>query len=114
MRALLLGVLLAIAVAAPAQAAQRKQPPIPVIGIGEQNPEMFASPYFRALGVKHVRVITAWDSLRHRWSRDRWTTTCSPRATPACRCCSASATRAARSTRCAAACRACACSPGSS
>ena len=31
---------------------------------------MFASPYFRALGVKHVRVITAWDSLRHRWSRD--------------------------------------------
>ena len=41
-----------------------------MIGIGEQNPEMFASPYFRALGVKHVRVITAWDSLRHRWSRD--------------------------------------------
>ena len=71
MRALLLGVLLAIAVAAPAQAAQRKPPPIPVIGIGEQNPEMFASPYFRALGVKHVRVITAWDSLRHRWSRDQ-------------------------------------------
>jgi len=71
MRALLLGVLLAIAVAAPAQAAQRKQPPIPVIGIGEQNPEMFASPYFRALGVRHARVITAWDSLRHRWSRDQ-------------------------------------------
>ena len=75
MRALLLGLLLALAVAAPASAAPadaaRKKPlPIPVIGIGEQNPEIFSSPYFSALNVKHVRVITAWDSLRHKWSRD--------------------------------------------
>ncbi len=75
MRALLLGLLLALAVAAPASAAPadaaRKKPlPIPVIGIGEQNPEMFSNPYFSALKVKHVRVITAWDSLRHKWSRE--------------------------------------------
>ena len=73
MRAVLLAAVLALAAAAPApaMAPKDKQRPIPVIGIGEQNPEMFASPYFRALGVKHVRVITAWDSLRHRWSRDQ-------------------------------------------
>ena len=74
MRPLLLTVLLALAVAAPAsaapmQSAPPKPSPIPVIGIGEQNPEMFASPYFKALKIKHVRVVTAWDSLRHRWSR---------------------------------------------
>jgi hypothetical protein len=76
MRALLLAALLTLAAAAPAAAApalqsapQKKQWPIPVVGIGEQNPEMFTSPYFKALKVKHVRVVTAWDSLRHRWSR---------------------------------------------
>ena len=69
-RALVLAALLALAVAAPASAAsQKRQWPIPVIGIGEQSPAMFANPYFKALKVKHVRVITAWDSLRHRWSR---------------------------------------------
>ena len=75
MRALLLAVLVSLAAAAPAaaapaDAAQKRPRPIPVIGIGEQNPEMFGSPYFKALGVRHVRVITAWDSLRHKWSRD--------------------------------------------
>jgi hypothetical protein len=72
MRAVLLAALLALVLAAPAQAAPAKQAgkwPIPVVGIGEQNPEMFSSPYFKALKVKHVRVVTAWDSLRHRWSR---------------------------------------------
>jgi hypothetical protein len=69
MRALLLAALLVLAAAAPASAVQKKQLPIPVIGIGEQSPEIFSSPYFRALGVRHVRVITAWDSLRHSWSR---------------------------------------------
>jgi len=67
-RALLLATLLAAAFAAPAGAAA-KPAPIPVVGIGEQSPEMFSNPYFTALGVEHVRVITAWDSLRHRWSR---------------------------------------------
>ena len=66
----------------PPRRRRRRQPPIPVIGIGEQSPEMFANPYFKALDVKHVRVITAWDSLRHTLvARRRSTTTWSPRAT---------------------------------
>jgi hypothetical protein len=74
MRAILIAALLALFLVAPAQAAPAKETskkawPIPVVGIGEQNPAMFASPYFKALKVKHVRVVTAWDSLRHRWSR---------------------------------------------
>ncbi len=68
-RAALAAIALTLAVAAPATAAPKKQHPIPVIGIGEQNPAMFANPYFGRLKVRHVRVITAWDSLRHRWSR---------------------------------------------
>src|SRR5687767_13880220 len=66
---LLLATLLALVVAAPAGAAKPREHPIPIIGIGEQSPEIFSSPYFKALKVKHVRVITAWDSLRHKWSR---------------------------------------------
>jgi hypothetical protein len=62
---------LAAVVAAPAaHGAKKKTPPVPIVGIGEQSPEMFFNPHFRALKVKHVRVITAWDSLRHRWSRN--------------------------------------------
>jgi hypothetical protein len=74
-RVLLLAALLgAVVAAAPAsaKAAQAEAPspaPIPIIGIGDQNPAMFANPYFGRLHFKYVRVITAWDSLRHRWSR---------------------------------------------
>jgi hypothetical protein len=68
-RVLLLATVLAAVVAAPAPAAPRPAA-IPIIGIGEQNPDMFSSRHFQALDVKHVRVITAWDSLRHRWSRE--------------------------------------------
>jgi hypothetical protein len=59
--------LVAFAVLVPVATAKAPSPP--EIGIGEQSPEMFSSPYFTALGVKNVRVITAWDSLRHKWSR---------------------------------------------
>jgi hypothetical protein len=69
-RAVLLAAVLALVAAAPAPAAQKREPPIPVIGIGEQSPEIFANPYFTALDVQNVRVITAWDSLRYKWSRD--------------------------------------------
>jgi hypothetical protein len=70
--ALLLSLLLAAVAAVHAGAAQAPKPaPIPVIGIGEQSPDMFASPYFKKLDVTHARVITAWDSLRFKWSRDQ-------------------------------------------
>jgi hypothetical protein len=53
------------------QASEKKPAPIPIIGIADQSPAMFDSPYFRPLGIKYVRVNTAWDSLRHRWSRNQ-------------------------------------------
>src|SRR5215216_5064909 len=58
------------AVPAGAGAAQHAPAPVPAIGIGEQSPQIFSNPYFTALGVKRVRYITAWNSLRHKWSRD--------------------------------------------
>ena len=70
-RSLLLATLLAALAAvfaAPATAAQRPST-IPVIGIGEQNREIFSSRHFKALDVQHVRVITAWNSLRVGWQR---------------------------------------------
>ena len=71
MRAALLIACLAAVVAAPtAHGAKKQGPPVPIVGIGEQSPEIFSNPHFKKLGVKHVRVITAWDSLRHKWSRN--------------------------------------------
>ena len=70
-RALLLAAVLAAAVAGSggiASAAQQRAP-VPVIGIGEQNREIFANRYFKALDVQHVRLITAWNSLRVPWQR---------------------------------------------
>jgi hypothetical protein len=65
---LLLATLLALVVAAPAGAA-KKPPPIPIVGIGEQSPDIFYNKYFKRLKVKHVRVITAWNTLRIKWQR---------------------------------------------
>jgi len=68
-RVLLLAALLAAAVAAaPASASQVAAPrsaPVPLIGVGDQNPRMFVNPYFGRLDIKYARVITAWDSLKH-------------------------------------------------
>jgi polysaccharide biosynthesis protein PslG len=68
----LLVVVWAAAIAPGAHAATREDRGAPpIIAIGEQNPQMFSNPYFRALDVKHVRVMAAWDALRHRWSRNQ-------------------------------------------
>jgi len=72
-RALIVLAAVTVAVAvvpAGAGAAQPAPASMPAIGIGEQSPEIFSNPYFTALGVKRVRYITAWNSLRHKWSRD--------------------------------------------
>jgi hypothetical protein len=70
-RVLLLATVLAAVVAGSGgiASAAPKRMPIPVIGIGEQNREIFANRHFKALGVRHVRVITAWNSLRVPWQR---------------------------------------------
>jgi hypothetical protein len=49
-----------------AGAAQARDP---VVGIGEQKPGFFTNEHFTALGVRDVRVITAWDALSYRWQR---------------------------------------------
>jgi hypothetical protein len=54
----------ALAVAAPARGATP-----PLVGIGEQNPSMFFDANWRALGVKDVRVIAAYDALHSPWQR---------------------------------------------
>ena len=64
--ALLCAVVATLAVAAPARAAARP----PVVGIGEQVPDMFSDPYWWALGIKDVRVLASWDALRTKWQRE--------------------------------------------
>ncbi len=62
-RALTLALVLAatlLAVPAAAQAA-------PVLGMGDQKPDVFADPRFRELGLRHARLQIAWD-----WSRTSW------------------------------------------
>ena len=65
----LAAVMVAFAVV-PAGAGAAQRVPVPAVGIGEQSPQIFSNPYFTALSVRRVRYITAWDSLRHEWSRD--------------------------------------------
>jgi len=38
----------------------------PTVGVGDQHPEMFSDPAFRALGVKYSRYMLAWDWYRSR------------------------------------------------
>ena len=56
MRPTLLTLALVLALAPQAPAAWSFQ-----LGIGEQQTAMFGDPRFEALGIKHVRVVTAWD-----------------------------------------------------
>jgi hypothetical protein len=38
----------------------------PVVGVGDQHPEMFSDPAFAALGVTHSRYLLTWDWYRSR------------------------------------------------
>jgi hypothetical protein len=49
------------AFAAPAKA--------PLIGIGEQHPQLFGDPSFHQLGLRDVRFIASWDALHSDWQR---------------------------------------------
>ena len=51
---------LALLAAAPSASASRYR-----VGIGEQDPTMFADPAFQSLGIKRARYITAWDWRRN-------------------------------------------------
>jgi hypothetical protein len=56
MRRTLLTLALVLGLAPPAHAAWSFQ-----LGIGEQGTAMFGDPRFEAIGIKNVRVVTAWD-----------------------------------------------------
>jgi len=56
--------LLLLCLAAPAQAR-----PKPLIGIGEQNPNMFVDARWRTLEHPDVRYLIAWDALRYKDQR---------------------------------------------
>jgi polysaccharide biosynthesis protein PslG len=38
----------------------------PAFGVGDQHPQMFSDPAFRALGVKHSRYVLEWDWYKRR------------------------------------------------
>jgi hypothetical protein len=50
--------LLAMVLMAPAGAAAKSRY---VVGLGDQNPQMFSDPNFKSLNVKKVRVIVPWN-----------------------------------------------------
>ena len=46
-----------------------------VVGIGEHGVAMFGQPAFRRLGIRHARLVTAWDTTRVKFERqivDGW------------------------------------------
>jgi hypothetical protein len=54
---------MSLVVAAPASAKYR-------VGLGEQKPEMFATPSWQSLKLKRVRYLVPWDWSKHRYQRD--------------------------------------------
>ena len=69
MRRLVLLVVAAAALAAPASA------PALVVGIADQKPDMFLDGRFADLGIRHARINVAWDAMQSDWQRaelDRW------------------------------------------
>jgi hypothetical protein len=93
-RAALAALVTALPLATPAHAAT------PLIGIGEQHPQIFTDEAFAPLGIKDARFVAAYDALDSD-SRSS-TATCGPRAPRTSASCSASATPATsrRRTRC--------------
>jgi hypothetical protein len=68
-RLLPLTLLLTLALAAPAAAKS------PIVAVADQSPAMFADPNFQKLGVKHSRLVLAWDWHKHPhlvYSTDQW------------------------------------------
>ena len=68
LRLSLLVTLAALVAASPASAA-------PIIGVGEQRADVFDNSHFQELGIRHVRLVVAWDALDSAWQRreiDAW------------------------------------------
>jgi hypothetical protein len=63
---LLAPILVALALALPATALAEP----PIVGIGEQSPEIFTDPNWLALNVPDVRVVASYDALTSTWQRN--------------------------------------------
>jgi hypothetical protein len=64
----LIATLALLVLAAPAAAR-------PIVGVGEQRADVFQNVHFRDLGIRHVRLVAAWDALHSQWQRheiDAW------------------------------------------
>ncbi|HWH43155.1 MAG TPA: glycosyl hydrolase [Thermoleophilaceae bacterium] len=57
--------LLALGLAVPAEGARKRAPAAkaPLVGVADQSPATFADPLFRDLGVRHTRLIVAWNAV---------------------------------------------------
>jgi hypothetical protein len=69
-RLLSLTLLLTVALAAPAAAAKK-----PLVGVGDQSASMFTDSNFQKLGVRHSRLVLAWDWYKDDhlvWATDTW------------------------------------------
>jgi len=62
-KAVFLTFLAALCLAAPAQAAK------PIVGFGEQSPNMFRDARWAALDKPYTRYVMPWDGLRFKKSR---------------------------------------------
>jgi hypothetical protein len=77
MRRRLSVVVLALAVALGCATVSARPAQALVVGIGDQKPDMFGDPLFRALDIQHARLAVPWDVLTTRWQReelDAWMT----------------------------------------
>lgn len=62
----LAALLLLLVLAPAAHAASTRpgvRPPMPVVGIADQKPEMFSDPLFGELGVREARYVVPWDAM---------------------------------------------------
>jgi hypothetical protein len=49
----------------------------PVVAVGDQKATMFGDPNFQRLGIRHARLVVAWDAMGSEWQRaevDEWLT----------------------------------------
>ena len=62
--ALAVGSVTAVASSAQEPAPAARQAPLTVVGIGEQSPDLFEDPRFRATGIRNARLLVPWDVVK--------------------------------------------------
>jgi hypothetical protein len=55
--------------------AAKRRANLPLVGFGEQRPDVFTNPHWLQLGLTPTRYVVGWDALRYGWQRrdlDYW------------------------------------------